>query len=278
MTASSSPVCVRFVPTRNCSVSSVAVEQPEDGLRVPDVDREQHGARDGADRSSIFGAALADALRERLGGQHRLVALAAQLLDRHVARGVDLGARDHPRRAVLVPHPDVLHLQVEERVARLRDVLEVELVAEVGRVLGQDAVAEEAEDRAVLLLQPQLGLGLELVELVEVAHDSDCSPARASATVPRPGIVGVGSELGERLEHEQPLVQERVRHGQAGLVDRDVAVERAGRGRSSAAPSAARRARGRACRSTSSSRSSSARGSSSVSTSATAFRNCGCSS
>ena len=59
---------------------------------------------------------------------------------------------------------------VEERVARLRDVLEVELVAEVRRVLRQHAVAEEAEDGRVLLLQPELELGLELVELVEVRH------------------------------------------------------------------------------------------------------------
>ena len=35
----------------------------------------------------------------------------------------------------------------------------------------------------------------------------------------------VGVELGERLEREAPLVQARVRHAQAGLVDRLVAVE-----------------------------------------------------
>src|ERR1700751_4665454 len=53
---------------------------------------------------------LADSLGQRFRGQAGLVALAAQLLDRHVARGVDLGARDDPGRAVLVPDPDVLHL------------------------------------------------------------------------------------------------------------------------------------------------------------------------
>src|SRR2546423_4182275 len=114
---------------------------------------------------------LADALGERLGGQRRLVAVAAQLLDGHVARGVDLGARNDPGRAVLVPDPDVLHLQLEERVALLRHVLQVELVAEVRRVLRQHAVAEEAEDRRVFALQGELELGLELVQLVEVGHE-----------------------------------------------------------------------------------------------------------
>src|SRR5919109_1061311 len=105
-----------------------------------------------------------------------VVALAAQLLDGDVARGVDLGAGDDPGRAVLVPDPHVLHLQVEERVARLRDVLQVEVVAEVGRVLGEDAVAEEAEDGRVLLLQAKLEVGLELVQLVQVRHGLSLAP------------------------------------------------------------------------------------------------------
>src|SRR6059036_3613174 len=79
---------------------------------------------------------LADALGERLGRQLGLVALAAELLDRHVARGEDLRARDDPRRPVLVPDPDVLELELEERQAPGRGrgcLLHVELVAEVGR-------------------------------------------------------------------------------------------------------------------------------------------------
>src|SRR5436190_17397325 len=96
----------------------------------------------------------ADALRERLRGQRRLVAFAAQLLDRHVAGDdEDLRARDHARRAVLVPHPDVLELQVEERVCSLRHDRPLQLVAEVRRVGGEHAVAEEAEHGLVLLPQ-----------------------------------------------------------------------------------------------------------------------------
>ena len=44
-TPSSSPVRVRSVARRQSSVSSVAVVQPEHGLRVADVDREQHRDR-----------------------------------------------------------------------------------------------------------------------------------------------------------------------------------------------------------------------------------------
>src|SRR5262249_61804472 len=76
---------------------------------------------------------------------------------------------------------------LEGRVARSGHHLEIELVAEVRRVLREDAVAEQTEDGRVLLLQPELELGLELVELIQVAHASESSAARRSATRPRPG-------------------------------------------------------------------------------------------
>src|SRR5436309_12862748 len=94
----------------------------------------------------VRGERLADLLGQRLGGEARLVTVAAQLLDRHVARRPDLGARNDPGRAILVPDPHVFHPQVEEGVVRLRDLSEVELVAEVRRILGEDAVPEEPED------------------------------------------------------------------------------------------------------------------------------------
>src|SRR5262249_10639067 len=208
-TASSSPVCVRSVPTRNCSPSCSPSKRPNTVCVLPtsiassiaSIQQRnsrtwfKHRTRFGSRALKVFdlGAALADALRERLRRERRPVAFAAQLLDRDVARGVDLRARDHARRAVLVPDPYVLHLQVEERVVRLRDVLHVQLVAEIRGVLGEDAVAEEGEDRSVLLLEPELGLRFEFVELVEVAHGGDCSPARTSWTVPFPGILSAGT-------------------------------------------------------------------------------------
>ena len=144
--------------------------------------------------SVVVGAqALADLLGERLRGQARLVALSTQLLDGHVARRPRLGARDNPSRTVLVPHPDVLHLQVEERVGGLGDLRELELVAEVRGVLRQHAIAEEAEDRGVLLLEAELELRLEFVELVEVAHAAESSFARRASTRPFPGTSSAGS-------------------------------------------------------------------------------------
>src|SRR5690349_23729087 len=41
--------------------------------------------------------------------------LTAQLLDRNVPRGEDLGPRNDPPRPVLVPDPDVLQLELEKR-------------------------------------------------------------------------------------------------------------------------------------------------------------------
>src|SRR5206468_1424734 len=130
------------------------------------------------------------ALGERLGRELGLVALAAQLLDGDVARRVDLSPRDDPRRAVLVPDPDVLHLDVEERVARLRHDLEVELVAEVRRILREDAVAEETEDGGVLALQLELELCLELVELVEVGHGVSLDDVEAPTPPRGRGLTG----------------------------------------------------------------------------------------
>src|SRR4029453_4700448 len=74
---------------------------------------------------------LAELLGERLGGHGRTAAPAAELLDRDVARGVDVSPRNDPRRPVLVPDPDVLHREVEEGIARLRIAFQVELVAEI---------------------------------------------------------------------------------------------------------------------------------------------------
>src|SRR5581483_7835212 len=124
---------------------------------------------------------LADALGERLRRQRGLVVLAAQLLDGDVARGEDLGARDDPRRPVLVPDPDVIELQVEERIRLLRDIRALELVAEIRRVLRQDAVAKQAEHGLVVPLQPELAIGLGRVQTVEVRHPGVSVAAHAGS-------------------------------------------------------------------------------------------------
>src|SRR5262249_10153189 len=130
---------------------------------------------------------------QRLRREAGLLALAVELLHGDITGGVHLGTRDDPCRTVLVPHPDVLHLDVEERVARLGHHLEIELVAEVRGVLREDAVAEQAEDCRVLLLQPELELGLEFIQFIEMTHASESSAASTSATRPRPGTTRSGS-------------------------------------------------------------------------------------
>src|SRR5581483_10070084 len=161
---SSSPVRCASVAMRQRSPSSGPSNSPKTVCVFPTSTARSMAGR----RLQVVVAAqrLADPLGERLGGERRLVALAAQLLDRHVAGREDLGARDDPRRPVLVPDPDVLEVELEERQPagrRRRRLLDVELVAEIGRVLGQHAVPEQPEDRLVLLLQRELELCLVLV-------------------------------------------------------------------------------------------------------------------
>ncbi len=108
---------------------------------------------------------------DEVGRERRLGAvLGLELLDRDVLRRVDVGLRDDPRRTVLVPHPDVLHREMDQRVRRLVIDLQVELVAEVRRLLREHAVPEEPEDGRVLALETQLELGVELLEIVDVGH------------------------------------------------------------------------------------------------------------
>ena len=196
-TPSSSAVVDRSVASRQWSTSS-SPDRAERGLRVAHVDGQKHGRQSNQSpcvRRSARSTATSSSpesgwpIRSAsvLCGQPRLLALAAELLDRDVARGVHLGTRDDPARPVLVPHPDVLHPDVEERVARLRHRLDVELVAEVRRVLREHAVAEKREDGRVLALERELELRLELVEVVEVRHRRQSSAARRSDTPPAPG-------------------------------------------------------------------------------------------
>src|SRR5262245_29230349 len=145
-------------------------------------------ARTGAPSILVRRERLAELLGERLRRETGHLALAAELFDGHVARGVDLGARNDARGPVLVPDPHVLHDQVEERVALLQQLLQLQLVAQIRGVLRDDAVAKQPEDGCVLLLEAQLELGLELIELVEVGHTQPilASP-RARPHDARPG-------------------------------------------------------------------------------------------
>src|SRR5436190_8894609 len=197
---SSSPVRCASVATRQCSSSSASRYNPNTVWVLPASTARSNRRR--ALGVVVGGERFADPLGERLRRQMRSVALAAQLLDGDVRRGEDLRPRQHPRRAVLVPDPHVLHGHAEERVVLARHELEVVLVAEIGRVLRQDAVTEEAEDGGVLLLDPELELRLVLVQLVEVRHRGLFYPGEKCLHRALFGHLEIGIELGERLENE----------------------------------------------------------------------------
>src|SRR5215207_3716407 len=120
-TPSSSPVRSRSVATRQCSPRSPSWNSPKTVCVLPaSTASSKRGVL------VVFAAeGLAEALGPRVGRQLRLLPLTAQLLHRDVARCVNLCARYHPGPTVLVPVPDVLQPQVEERVARLWDVAQV---------------------------------------------------------------------------------------------------------------------------------------------------------
>src|SRR5262245_33948839 len=118
----------------------------------------------------VLPTSMASSVTRRSSLFRDLRGVALEDLHGHVLGRVDLDPRDDPGGAVLVPDPHVLHRDVEERVGRLRHEVPLELVAQVRRLLREHAVAEEREDVGVLALQPQLELGVVLLELVGVGH------------------------------------------------------------------------------------------------------------
>ena len=151
-TASSSVVRSGRVAMRHVCARRRRAEA-EVRLRVADVDGEQHVAAIGVGGSS--GGVLS-------GGRSSSIVTSCVVW--MSVRGM---MRVGP---VLVPDPDVLHRDVDHRVRRLVLDLEIELVAEVGRLLREHAVAEQPVDVRVLLLEPELQLGVVFLELVDIGH------------------------------------------------------------------------------------------------------------
>src|SRR6185312_10211990 len=87
------------------------------------------------------------------------------------------------------------------------------------------------EDRLVLLLQDELELSLVLVQVVEVAHLRSVYPGEEGLHSAHSGHLQTGLDLRERLQHEGPLVEPRVRNleifqGNAAIaVDEEVEIE-----------------------------------------------------
>src|SRR5579875_1086542 len=90
-----------------------------------------------------------------------------------------------PRRAVHVPHPGILHGDLEVHLAVVRGAdLKVDVVGEVEPPLCLDHVAEQADDIPVFAVELQLHLGFVLFEIFR-AHALPSAPApEASCAVP----------------------------------------------------------------------------------------------
>src|SRR5580704_10997829 len=131
-TASSSAVFAGSVPTRYCARSSAPSKRPKTVWVLPASTASSIDRRPCGERLGVVVAEIAHPLGERLGGERRLLTVGAELLDGHITRRPELDPRDHARRPRLVPDPDILHLQLEERIRGLGDVLHVELVAQIG--------------------------------------------------------------------------------------------------------------------------------------------------
>src|SRR5690606_20056885 len=94
-----------------------------------------------------------------------------QLLDVDVLEGDDALFLDEPRGAVDVPHPGVVHGDLEPGLPAAAGVdLHVDLVGQVEPPLGLDDVAEQPHHVAVLAVELQLHVGLVLLEILG-AHD-----------------------------------------------------------------------------------------------------------
>ena len=164
-TESSSAVWAGFVPTRNCFRERIALEQPEHGLRVTDVDCEQHRS-DRAKRGLllfVLRPRLGHPLGELVRRERRLLAVgpSSSTVTSPVVSTSTRGIIRVGR--LLFQTQTILQLELAERIRRLRHVLHVELVAEIRRCPGSERSTGTGVNGAVLLLQPQLELGLVIV-------------------------------------------------------------------------------------------------------------------
>src|SRR5947209_15798533 len=128
---------------------------------------------------------------------------------------------------------------MEERVRLLRDVGALELVAQICRVLREHAVAEEAEDGLVLLLQLELEVGLVLVEIVQVRH-AGLSVAGQGESGPPPFQGLPGPERARRGGRARTRARGVAGAGRAGRARRSPRRRTtAGPGRASSGPAGA---------------------------------------
>src|SRR5215470_2510691 len=124
---------------------------------------------------------LRRALKRLLGVGDLEVAL-GEFLDVDVLERHDLDVLNEPGGPVHVPHPGVLHGDLEEHFAVLgRADVQLDLVGEVEPALGLDHVGEQAHDIPILPIELELHLGLVFLEIFR-AHALPSDQAATGAT------------------------------------------------------------------------------------------------
>src|ERR1022692_174142 len=132
-----------------------------------------------------------------------------QFLDVDILEGHDPDVLDEPGRPVHVPHPGVVHGDLEEHLAVVGGTdLEVDVVGEVEPALGLHHMGEEADDVAVLAIELELHLGLVLLEVLR-AHVLPSAEAGARAggsasALPCPGAAGGESAINSTIGLSPP--------------------------------------------------------------------------
>src|SRR6516162_5640403 len=105
-----------------------------------------------------------------------------EFLDVDVLERHDLDVLNEPSGPVHVPHPGVLHGDLEEHLAVLgRADVQLDLVGEVEPALGLDHVGEQAHDVPILPIELELHLGLVFLEIFR-AHALPSDQAATGAT------------------------------------------------------------------------------------------------
>src|SRR5690606_20510131 len=93
----------------------------------------------------------------------------------------DMRPRNDARGPIAIPHPHVTHFQLEQQIRGVRNAVNFQLIAQIGRLVGDDAIAENRKDVCVLLLEPQLKLCVVLVQVLSACHDKHPLPSVTGA-------------------------------------------------------------------------------------------------
>src|SRR5262249_6808090 len=126
----------------------------------------------------------------RLLGVGNLEVAPGEFLDVDVLERHDLDVLHEPGGPVHVPHPGVLHGDLEEHVTVLgRADVQFDLVSEVEPALGLDHVGEQAHDVPILPIELELHLGLVLFEIFR-AHGLPSDQAMTGATAQMRSTIG----------------------------------------------------------------------------------------